>query len=45
MCEKKKKRSKRIMSNRLREGVNNYLLLGRVVRLNVVLLKKTHEID
>jgi hypothetical protein len=32
------------MSNRLREGVNN-LLLGRVVRLNVVLLKKTHEID
>jgi len=38
---KRKKRSKRIMSNRLREGVNNYLLLGRVVRLNVVLLKKT----
>ena len=28
------------MSNRLREGVNNYLLLGRVVRLNVFLLKK-----
>ena len=33
------------MPNRLSEGVNNYLLLGRVVRLNVVLLKKTHEID
>ena len=33
------------MPNRLNEGVNNYLLLGRVVRLNVVLLKKTHEID
>jgi hypothetical protein len=28
------------MSNRLREGVNNYLLLGRVIRLNVFLLKK-----
>jgi len=33
------------MSNRLREGVNNYLLLERVIRLNVFLLKKTHEID
>jgi len=35
------------MSNQLREGGNNYLLVRRVVRLNVFLLKKTrqHEID
>ncbi len=25
--------------------VVNYILLGRVIRLNVFLLKKTHEID